>query len=966
MMDFAQFPFLEAAFQQTPRLSSKKALLQIVEDLKEGKYEEILSGPQTREIISSKELSLGDQDPGDFYTRAVGSLLKDAADDCDLHLSRAFNYFCVGLAALEAFLQSNVTGPVLSFNPSDLLIPSVLRTSGQEASTLQKRMIEGLTVDGETAYQLIPHVELLCAARRILNSHEIIDMVPGARWARLRVNFIHQKLLSENTDSLQSLIFDDLKIVGEEVLGIASGYSKDARVQFLLERAAIYTQHGLDKKARKDLEEATMTRRFQYVLTGRLGKRTKFQQKDVSQLVVLAKSWDEATERDRNGKSPAENKENLDQKTKPDNIDLNDDTLLEAISFSKPTASAHELQRDIPRALMSVDPSNQPQLKPLDSIILLSLASSITNTSPEHGLTREETLPYATRVLEGGSSNWQVYTQALLVRSRIEGYRSRTVERGVLQLQALVDQVIAETSFIGSSDPNIEVLPNNADGDAPSTAFLPKPKPSESAPASERLRYVYALSSPTRWDLEAELAARWVNLGGLRTALEIYERLHMWPEAALCYAAVDREDQARRIVRRQLYTASGAGDENDKYEGPELRPLPPNAPRLFCILGDLDHEPSLYERAWEVSNNHYARAQRSVGRHYVTTKQYAKAAEAYRRSLKINRLNASTWFAVGCVYLQLEDWPSAVESFTQSVQIQDDDAEAWSNLAAALLRLPEDFRGTEVLPAPPPLQDEEVEEEKIPDSQTKTKHSNKHSALHALNQASRLAPQNPRITSNLLTVAASVSPPDIATIIVAQSRLIQLSLQGSSKSTTSGSSAEKQIDILILSLVTRTIISQKPYSPESANRGITRMFLRLMDKDVIPVITHSAELWRLVARIQLWRNRPFASLSANENAWRAALAPSGGSNWEDNIVDGDDGRVFEEVARETEELCDAYESLGERQREGMNDGTLVCKEWRFKSRSAVRGVMGRGRERWEGSPAWERLAERLEGLKVER
>ena len=62
-----------------------------------------------------------------------------------------------------------------------------------------------------------------------------------------------------------------------------------------------------------------------------------------------------------------------------------------------------------------------------------------------------------------------------------------------------------------------------------------------SASAADRLRYVFQLASPARWDLEAELAARWIQLGGLRSALDIYERLEMWAEAALCWAATEKE-----------------------------------------------------------------------------------------------------------------------------------------------------------------------------------------------------------------------------------------------------------------------------------------------------------------------------------------------------------------------------------------------------------------------------------------
>jgi len=46
--------------------------------------------------------------------------------------------------------------------------------------------------------------------------------------------------------------------------------------------------------------------------------------------------------------------------------------------------------------------------------------------------------PYITAVLEK-SNNWLVYSQALLLRSRNELDKTKTKERSVLQVQALID-----------------------------------------------------------------------------------------------------------------------------------------------------------------------------------------------------------------------------------------------------------------------------------------------------------------------------------------------------------------------------------------------------------------------------------------------------------------------------------------------------------------------------------------------
>jgi len=58
-------------------------------------------------------------------------------------------------------------------------------------------------------------------------------------------------------------------------------------------------------------------------------------------------------------------------------------------------------------------------------------------------------------------------------------------------------------------------------------------------------------------------------------------------------------------------------------------------------------------------------------------------------------------------------------------------------------------------------------------------------------------------------------------------------------------------------------------------------------------------------------------------------------------------------------------SLGERTREsGLGAGEVVAKDWRFKARSAIRGIVGRAKESWEGSPEMEMLRRKLDDLKI--
>lgn len=958
-----------------------KSLRECVDD---GDFLCVLSSPLARKLLGHEEIQSyspakeellkgAHNEWPNYVTRRASALLENSHRDSRSPLPEEL--YLIGNAALLAFLQANVTGPPLSWISADFLLPQWLVQKADDLKDLQSQLISSLSIDGESAYRLTPNVELFCLARCLLNHTSIVQEDEERVLGRLRVNFWHQRMLSETAPSLQRRIYGDLDYLDFEL----SAQDSLLRAKFLIERANIHIHHGFDAKARDDLLLAARLRGFDFALTGRMGKRTKFQEKETSQLVVLAKSAEDGVARTQNEISNETRKDALEDipapaTRRPQEFDLNDDTLLESISFSKTPAESLAFQDEgrIAPSLTSLDPADQPTLQPLDSIILLALVSSITNTLPQDGLTREETLPYATRVLSGGSTNWQVYTQALLVRSRIEGYRSRTVERGVLQLQAVVDQVIADTTPTE--------IPQQADTSitneiTASTTFLPRPNISESAPVSERLLYIHQLASRTRWELEAELASRWVSLGGLRTALEIYERLEMWAEVALCWAANDREDKARRIVCHQLYAHDTSNEKIfkgastlDEHSDVELQPLPVDAPRLFCILGDLDKSPFAYERAWEVSKNRYARAQSSLGRYWFAQGDLPKADEAYAKALRMSPQNHPTWFALGCVRLQLEDWPGAVDAFGRAVQIEDHDAESWSNLAAALLRLPDeeclsqpDTQASKPETANREFPDEADIDRPAPDHQKHTRE-----AFVALKRAAVLKRDSHRIWQNLLNVSVKLSPPPYTDIIIAQTRLIDLR---------SKSEGEGCIDIDIVEGLLAHLIAASPQASETdepgqdhneartgqpRRPGFEKMAIDLIQKRIPPLITTSRRLWLLSAKLALHLQHPSAALSTYEKAWRVTLNQPG---WE-NGGTKDAEKLWKEVVEATIELVDAYESLGERKREaGLGAGEVVAKDWRFKGRSALRSVMGRGKDGWDGSEGWEQLEARTKDLR---
>jgi tetratricopeptide (TPR) repeat protein len=1019
--------------------------------LRNGRYASILlskaGGAESQPAPSSTSGSVSDPAPvAGALIRAFVTQLTSSGSGSDPAAEASADVpqvLSVGLAALNAFLQVNVTGPVL---PESAALSSYFTkewASAQSDDTkkshahLHKACLNYLEVDGVSPYAYIPHLELFALARFIftqelkLATNDIVEITSEEQshkyslaWTRLRVDVWHYKLLTQpslghgsnfarssqwsDVPTLASKILEGIdslraQILGEEVWASDNDtWSRKEKVQFLVEAANNYILLGRDDKAKEALKEASQTSGLEYALSGALGKRTKFQENSISQLVVLAKS------------GAGQQGDNMEEEAKPDALRLNDDTLHEEIQFSK-EENVDDKKASLPAALADLSPDDQPQLSPLDQIILLTEATLKDAFSPIDTLTSAEVLPYAVRVIGDKSTNWQIYTQALLVRSRIEVHRSRTVERGVLQLQAVADQVLTDTT--AEAQQKAEAKEQSSEADAPAiqvtapdqppapvqskpTSFLPAPKISESAPAHVRLEYIHAICSPPRWHLESELAYAWAGIGSLASALEIFKRLRLWAEVALCLASAAAsededgrgsggEEKAKGIIRWRLFHRTGKTsplDPDDEdigddvtllkaadFSGPEREPSPPNAPRLFCILGDIENDPSYYERAWEISRHRYARAQKSLGEYYLQNKEWEKAREAYKKATAVNRLSPEMWSRLGDISLRLAQFRDAAEAFNRSIGSASDtaggeDARTWSNLGSALWSLycevvaehRKNPTTTDETSAPAPAEDEEEDvalaaPSKPSDRDPATLLSQ---SLAAYKRGASISHDNWRIWDNVLTLASRVQPPAVPDMIVALTHIIRIR------------KTEDALDADVLgALLQDAVLSVEKTSSTGVYdppRGTPeRLVMRLFEEEVVPLITKRSELWTLVSRLRAWRRDYAGAIDAAERAWRAVLGQSGSgllpgaaATAEDEARDWtvDEG-AWTIVVQRTDELVSVYENWGP-------SVETIGSKWKGKARSAVRSVMGKGKERWDGSEGWKVLENLMEGLRI--
>ncbi|KAL1904388.1 hypothetical protein Sste5344_009888 [Sporothrix stenoceras] len=994
----------------------------------------------------------------------------------------------VSLAAFNAFLQVNVTGPVLESSQQVQELLAQLEQPESASSSLRRACLKSLDIDGVSVYPYIPHIELFCLARWVFLSYFAngnysplaspdaqakTDTDPAENslsWLQLRIHVWHYKLLTEpnpgpgsvfnkmtqwsDLPTLQEQIQKCLDETEQQINATDAAWSQQNRVQFLVEKTNIYAMLGLDIKAQAALDAASALDHFEYVLSGALGKRTRFQEKSTSQLVILAKSATDLKSTASESTGPVPGAEETAAISVPQALPLNNDTLLESIDFTdarkmttenavQDAANSQEQAASsssdaIPASLRDISPDDQPQLSPLDQIILLSVATLKDAFSPADALTLEEILPYATRVLADKSTNWQIYSQALIVRSRIELHRSRTVERGVLQMQAMVDQVVVDTTAPEVTELQSGVVTDVTDEDESSvpaievtapgehekqvdkavdqpTSFFPAAKPSEQAPPQVRLRYIHALATPPKWHLEAELAFAWAGVGSLISALEIFKRLRLWAEVALCLASSSAtddetgrnsggEEKARGLLRWQLFQASDPSLEPESgedgaelnvmslkgsdFEGPERDSPPANAPRLFCILGEIENEPKHYDRAWDLSKGRYSRAQRSLGEHYLQQQEWEKALDAYKKAVLANRLNSQYWSRLGDINLRLGLFSEAAEAFSRAIGAASDaaggeDARTWSNLGSALYSLytqtmkerreearrkKESAENDEEAPTTQVAgldEDEEGDEE--PGAVEKVSVTAKRDparlltqSLAAFKRGATISHDNWRIWDNVVTLASRVRPPVVSDITLAMRNILAVR------------NTEDAIDIDVVRLLLNesVLVKPKPTDGVPARGSQEKAVCDLVENIFVPLITKRSELWELVARERVWRGDYAGAIDAAEKGWRAAVGGANTGALGSTMAVSKPGEASEDEKRNWLENADAWDNVVERTDELVSilenygpEAATIGSRWKMKARSALRSVMGKGKERWEGSAGWMTLENLLEGLK---
>ncbi|KAJ7698045.1 tetratricopeptide repeat domain 27 [Mycena rosella] len=856
-------------------LLESSQVVDLAKSVVEGDFGLALQGPFAKKIFQNSSTDNGER------TQLVDcgvQITGESADDDAIRLILA-------VACLHAFIQVNWTGPDLDFTVVDLL---QVTSSDITEESLNQRAVSELAYGGEPAYHLTQYAVLLRLAQLLLEGS--YQHCPSVPWWKLRVALVHQQILDEPAPLPPSIIS------AVEPLTVVYASDPELSGHLELEQGLLQHQVAQDKLAAEYFVKAARATGMEYELTGALGKRTKFQQNELSQLVLLAESQLKIEESPTDATS-VETPSTGGQV--PETLALNDDTLLEQTAFTSSSPTAHA-------RLSHLDPSGQPALHPLDQSILLAMCLNVKNTSPVHGLTAEQMTPYVARVISH-PRNWSVHTMALLLRARLESTRTRTVERATLQLQALIEQM-----------------------------------PTADAPVAERLRYAHALPLPSKWEMERELATRFLSLGAVRSALDIFERLEMWEEAVKCWQAMERREMGVAIVRDLLEGRKAEADvvvARGKAGTTDARRVSMDVAReakLWCILGDLEPENAVahYERAWDVSRQTAGRAMRSLGGYHFARAEFPAAIECLKKAVAINPLLSRSWFILGCACMRVEDWPQARVAFGRCVAIDEEDGESWSNLASMYMRM-----GT------PKMIDDGTDAP----AGSSVAFENKLLAFRALKQGLRSAYENWRMWYNYMIISIEVG--ELAEACRALGRVIE---------SRGAEAVDEDVIERLVNAVTHGVTAEQAEAgadPEgdasnpNEGRGLLRPVKHLLDDIVLPRESSSPRVFRAYARLLTWECRWDDALKASMDAYRCSAAgtmergETDVSKWRDAVSD-------------VEDIVGALRNFGPRaaQDEGAN-------KWRLQARSIVRTFMGKTKDGFEDEPEWSKLEEMLDELK---
>merc|ERR1712241_251925 len=198
---------------------------------------------------------------------------------------------------------------------------------------MEQYVLDALSVDGEAVYKLCTFpVYLLIARIILLECREHLRLCETSAWWLMRCLQTQQALLEERSPTLKATVEELCSNIPQMEALKGGGLKNLLLMQYHLEAGHLLYFYYEPSKSHKHFEEAKKLAGIDIKLTGAMGKRTKFQQKEISQLILkVTRNHSYEEEKNQTADHPMKS---VIESDLPRDVALDDDTVLNRIQLT--------------------------------------------------------------------------------------------------------------------------------------------------------------------------------------------------------------------------------------------------------------------------------------------------------------------------------------------------------------------------------------------------------------------------------------------------------------------------------------------------------------------------------------------------------------------------------------------------------------------------------------------------------